>query len=112
MSPRAKRTLKTLLIAVTALATVGGTLTYVFNPRTLHRYTEMEARLGRIRAMNKGLERANERLALEIEACRTDPRYVGRLVRHELGQIPDDAVVYLFPPMPEQEPGVTRTAVP
>ena len=92
------------LLTLAVIGLMAGALHYVFNPRTLERYTEMELRLERVRAMNRRIAEENESLARYIEACRHDPRYLERLARQELGQIRDGDVVYVFPVEPDAPP--------
>ncbi len=88
------------LLVIGSLAIVAGALHYVFDPSHLERYTEMEVRLEKVRQMNRGLERDNRRLLREIDACRSDPRYLLRHARRELRAVRDGQLVYQFPPLP------------
>ncbi len=83
-----------LLIAIATI--LGASLSYVFNPRHIERYTLMEQRLHTIQQKNVETLRQNIRLDREIRACKHDERYLYRIARHELGMIKKSHSVYLF----------------
>lgn len=50
------------------------------------------------------LEQTNSELRREIEALRSDQRYLERIARKELGLVREDELVYQFPDSKEDKP--------
>jgi cell division protein FtsB len=72
--------------------------TLVLDEQGLPRYRRLRTELGELRASNQVLVREIAELKSEIEALRTDPSYVERIARDELGMVREEELVFQFPP--------------
>ncbi len=72
--------------------------TLVLDEQGLPRYRNLREELGELRASNEELVREIASLKGEIEALRTDPSYVERIARDELGMVRAEELVFQFPP--------------
>lgn len=72
--------------------------TLVLDEQGLPRYRNLRAELGEFRESNEELVREIASLKGEIEALRTDPSYVERIARDELGMVRSEELVFQFPP--------------
>lgn len=82
------------LLMVMAVMTVP---TLVLDEQGLPRYRNLRSELRELRASNEDLVREIATLKGEIEALRTDPAYVERIARDELGMVRDEELVFQFP---------------
>ena len=71
--------------------------TLVLDEQGLPRYRHLSAELGELRQSNEELVREIAALKAEVEALRTDPAYVERIARDELGMVRDEELVFQFP---------------
>ena len=71
--------------------------TLVLDEQGLPRYRHLRAELAELRESNEELVREIAALKREIEALRTDPAYVERIARDELGMVRDEEIVLQFP---------------
>ena len=71
--------------------------TLVLDEQGLPRYRHLREELGELRASNEELVREIASLKGEIEALRTDPSYVERIARDELGMVRAEELVFQFP---------------
>ena len=53
--------------------------------------------LAQIAETNRALERENESLRLQIRAFHSDPEYIEKVARDELGMVGPDETIYQFP---------------
>lgn len=72
--------------------------TLVLDEQGLPRYRRLQSELEGLRASNEELAREIAALKREVEALRTDPGYVERIARDELGMVRDEELVIQFPP--------------
>lgn len=73
-----------------------GLIYSVINCESAVRVGVMTTELDALERRNEALERDNRRLALVVEALRTDPRLVEKIAREELGMIEQGEIIYLF----------------
>lgn len=71
--------------------------TLVLDEQGLPRYRKLRQELQELRASNEELVREIAALKTEVEALRTDPAYVERIARDELGMVRDEELVFQFP---------------
>jgi cell division protein FtsB len=71
--------------------------TLVLDEQGLPRYRHLRSELEELRESNDELVREIAALKREIDALRTDPSYVERIARDELGMVRDEEVVFQFP---------------
>ena len=71
--------------------------TLVLDEQGLPRYRKLRAELGELRDSNEQLVREIASLKGEIEALRSDPSYVERIARDELGMVRAEELVFQFP---------------
>ena len=71
--------------------------TLVLDEQGLPRYRHLREELGELRESNEELVREIAALKAEVEALRTDPAYVERIARDELGMVRDEELVFQFP---------------
>ena len=83
------------LLMVMAIMTVP---TLVLDEQGLPRYRRLRSEVAELRESNQELVREIAELKSEIEALRTDPSYVERIARDELGMVRDEELVFQFPP--------------
>lgn len=72
--------------------------TLVLDEQGLPRYRRLRVELETLRESNDELVREIAALKREIAALRTDPGYVERIARDELGMVRDEEIVLQFPP--------------
>jgi cell division protein FtsB len=71
--------------------------TLVLDDQGLPRYRRLQAEVESLRESNEELVREIAQLKSEIEALRTDPEYIERIARDELGMVRDEEIVFQFP---------------
>ena len=72
--------------------------TLVLDEQGLPRYRALREEVGELRESNEELVREIAELKSEIEALRSDPTYIERIARDELGMVRDEELVFQFPP--------------
>jgi len=72
--------------------------TLVLDEQGLPRYRHLREELQALRQSNEDLVQEIATLKGEIEALRTDPGYVERIARDELGMVRAEEFVFQFPP--------------
>ena len=72
--------------------------TLVLDEQGLPRYRHLRGELQELRESNEELVREIATLKGEIEALRSDPAYVERIARDELGMVRAEEFVFQFPP--------------
>ena len=72
--------------------------TLVLDEQGLPRYRHLREELQELRASNEELVREIATLKSEIDALRSDPNYVERIARDELGMVRAEEFVVQFPP--------------
>jgi len=92
---RAGAALLPFSLMVMAIMTVP---TLVLDEQGLPRYRNLRVELQELREANEDLVREIATLKGEIEALRTDPVYVERIARDELGMVRAEEFVFQFPP--------------
>ena len=83
------------MLMVMAVMTVP---TLVLDEQGLPRYRRLRAELEELRGSNQQLVREIADLKGEIDALRTDPSFVERIARDELGMVREEELVFQFPP--------------
>jgi cell division protein FtsB len=71
--------------------------TLVLDEQGLPRYRHLRTELEALRESNDELVREIATFKREIDALRTDPGYVERIARDELGMVRDEEIVFQFP---------------
>ncbi|MFZ1863004.1 MAG: septum formation initiator family protein [Polyangiales bacterium] len=71
--------------------------TLVLDEQGLPRYRHLRSELEELRASNEELTHEIAALKREIDALRTDPSYVERIARDELGMVREEELVFQFP---------------
>lgn len=71
--------------------------TLVLEEQGLPRYRRLREELRELRESNEDLVREIASLKAEVEALRSDPAYVERIARDELGMVRADELVFQFP---------------
>lgn len=71
--------------------------TLVLDEQGLPRYRHLNAEVAELREANEELVREIAELKSEIEALRSDPSYIERIARDELGMVRDEEIVFQFP---------------
>jgi cell division protein FtsB len=71
--------------------------TLVLDEQGLPRYRRLCEELRELRESNQELVREIASLKAEVEALRSDPVYVERIARDELGMVRADELVFQFP---------------
>ncbi len=71
--------------------------TLVLDEQGLPRYRKLRAELEELRASNQELVHEIAELKSEIDALRTDPSFVERIARDELGMVREEELVFQFP---------------
>lgn len=69
----------------------------LFGEGGVSRHERLGAELRQVNTLNAQLAADNRRLAAEVKALNTDPRYVEHVIREELGWVAPDDVVLIFP---------------
>jgi cell division protein FtsB len=72
----------------------------VFDPRGFERVERLHRELDVMNETNGRLKRENEALKQEIRAFHSDPGYIEKVARDELGMVGPDEVIYQFPEEP------------
>jgi len=72
--------------------------TLILDEQGLPRYRRLHGELQDLRESNEDLVQEIATLKGEIEALRTDPSYVERIARDELGMVRPEEIVFQFPP--------------
>ena len=72
--------------------------TLVLDEQGLPRYRRLQSEVHDLRESNEELVREIAELKSEIEALRSDPSYIERIARDELGMVRDEEIVFQFPP--------------
>jgi cell division protein FtsB len=69
----------------------------LLDQRGYDRVEKLRRELTQIEEANRALERENESLRLQIRAFHSDPEYVEKVARDELGMVGPDETIYQFP---------------
>ena len=80
--------------AVLGFIVVGMGYSIVFGERGLLHLQKLRVELATINAESNDLLEENMRLTREIELLKTDPRYIEKIAREELGLAKRDEIVY------------------
>jgi len=72
--------------------------TLVLDEQGLPRFRKLRGELEELRASNQELVREIAELKGEIDALRSDPTFVERIARDELGMVREEELVFQFPP--------------
>jgi cell division protein FtsB len=72
--------------------------TLVLDEQGLPRYRHLREELHELRRSNEELVKEITTLKGEIDALRSDPSYVERIARDELGMVRSEEFVFQFPP--------------
>jgi cell division protein FtsB len=85
-----------LLLVAAVLVPLG-----IYGPKGLDRVRRLAGELESIEDANRVLRRENDALRQQIRAFHSDPGYIEKIARDELGLIGPSEVVYQFPEAPE-----------
>jgi cell division protein FtsB len=69
----------------------------LFDQRGYVRVEKLRHELAQIEETNRGLERENDSLRHQIQAFHSDPEYIEKVARDELGMVGPDEIIYQFP---------------
>jgi len=69
----------------------------IFDPNGLARVDRLQKELDALNEANTALRRENEALGREIHAFHSDPHYIEKVARDELGMVGIEEVIYQFP---------------
>lgn len=69
----------------------------LFDQRGFERVEKLERELEQIDEANRALDRENESLRQQIRAFHSDPEYIEKVARDELGMVGPDETIYQFP---------------
>jgi len=98
MLKRISRFLRTFVVRAVAVVLVVATFQYVFNADSRARHDSLREELDRMQRLNRTLADENERLRLQVDAIKTDDRYLEKMARQEFGMIREGETVYRFVP--------------
>ena len=96
-----------MAVRATALGILLGAFQWVVNAESRATMDDLRQELSRVEELNRGLHDQNARLRLQVEAVRTDDRFLEQVARQEFGMIKKGEVLYRFGP-PVQGP-ITET---
>lgn len=70
---------------------------------------QVREELAQVRATNQHLDKENRAMYRQVDRLRSDPQYLERTVRHDMGVLRSDEVVYqaeqpLARPLPKEQP--------
>lgn len=63
----------------------------------LDRVERLRKELENLKEINAQIRRENDAFRMEIRAFHSDPTYIKRVARDELGMVGEDEVIYQFP---------------
>jgi len=69
----------------------------LFDQRGYARIEKLERELAQIEEANRALDRENESLRRQIQAFHSDPEYIEKVARDELGMVGPDETIFQFP---------------
>jgi cell division protein FtsB len=69
----------------------------LFDQRGYERVERLKGELTQIEETNRALDRENDSLRLQIRAFHSDPEYIEKVARDELGMVGPDEMIYQFP---------------
>lgn len=69
----------------------------VFDHRGLARIDRLKTELEGLEDTNRQLRRENDGLRMQIQAFHSDPGYVEKIARDELGMVGPEEIIYQFP---------------
>jgi cell division protein FtsB len=69
----------------------------LLDQRGYERVEKLQRELAQIEEANRALDRENESLRLQIRAFHSDPEYIEKVARDELGMVGPDETIYQFP---------------
>ena len=69
----------------------------IYDPNGLPRVERLKRELDSLNEANAKLRRENQALRLEIHAFHSNPYYIEKVARDELGMVGRDEVIYQFP---------------
>ena len=87
-----------MVVRAVALAILIGAFQWVVNAESRAKMDDLRQELGRVEELNLGLQDQNARLRLQVEAVRTDDRFLEQVARQEFGMIKKGEVLYRFGP--------------
>lgn len=97
---RPRRTNRSLWPFFAAVAVILFILVAVFGERGIVRELQYRRQKDALAAELRTVEEENRRLRQEIEALRSNGRYVEAIARKELGMVKPDEIIYQFPAEP------------
>jgi cell division protein FtsB len=68
----------------------------VFDPRGLDRVKKLERELEDLEETNAKIRRENDAFQLQIKSFHSNPNYIEKIARDELGMVGSDEVIYQF----------------
>lgn len=87
-----------MVVRAVALAILIGAFQWVANAESRAKMDDLRQELGRVEELNLELQDQNARLRLQVEAVRTDDRFLEQVARQEFGMIKKGEVLYRFGP--------------
>jgi cell division protein FtsB len=69
----------------------------IFDHKGLTRVERLQLELDDLDETNRRIERENEALRMQIHAFHSDPCYVEKIARDELGMVGPEEIIYQFP---------------
>ncbi|MCP4604059.1 MAG: septum formation initiator family protein [Proteobacteria bacterium] len=96
MNSLARFTRVALAIVLLLIAAIAVPLK-VFDSRGIERVERLKIDLASLKETNRRIKRENEVLSNEIRAFHSDPGYIEKIARDELGMVGPDEVIYQFP---------------
>ena len=98
MAQRLLTFLKTMAVRVLALAILLGAFQWVVNAESRAKMDDLHQELARVEELNLDLQDENVHLRLQVEAVRTDDRFLEQVARQEFGMIKQGETLYRFGP--------------
>lgn len=69
----------------------------IFDHKGLARIDRLQTELEGLEDTNRQLRRENDALRMQIQAFHSDPGYVEKIARDELGMVGPEEIIYQFP---------------
>ena len=69
----------------------------ILDPRGLERVERLERDLDELNETNRRIRRENDALRIEIRSFHSDPSYIEKVARDELGMVGPNEVIFQFP---------------
>ena len=99
MFKRFAQFLQTFVVRAVAIVILIAAFQYVFNAESRARHESLRDELERMHDENSKLVDEVEYLRLQVDAIKTDERYLERMARQEFGMIKKDEQIYRFIPL-------------